>query len=111
MKKTVLFGFVLAMLISSCKKTSIQQDENLNQDLIPAEAIDAFIKKEITDKHVFEWSSASSQMVWIAAPGCCSKCTSINGKTADVGFAWMIDGVAVLNPPLHPNCRCTIGVS
>lgn len=53
----------------------------------------------------------SSQMVWIAAPGCCSKCTSINGKTADVGFAWMIDGVAVLNPPLHPNCRCTIGVS
>jgi subtilisin family serine protease len=84
MKKTVLFGFVLAMLISSCKKTSLQQEENLNQDLIPAEAIDAFIKKEISDKHVFEWSAASSQMVWSALQHS-DQIMSVGYKPATVG--------------------------
>lgn len=53
---------------------------------------------EVTDK-----------LQWIAAPGCCPQCVTYNGVTAplSVGFATL--GVSL--PPLHPNCRCTIGLS
>lgn len=51
----------------------------------------------------------SAKMVWIAAPGCCSKCTSLDGTTTPIGGGWALDGLTV-SPPMHPNCRCVIGV-
>jgi hypothetical protein len=51
----------------------------------------------------------SAKMVWIAAPGCCSKCSSLDGTTVPVGSAWSLNGLAV-TPPMHPNCRCVVGV-
>lgn len=42
-------------------------------------------------------------MQWLAAPDCCDECQEIDGEIVglDEGFP---DG----DPPLHPNCRCTI---
>ena len=48
------------------------------------------------------WNTAEDELV-------CPYCAPLDGKEVglDSGFL-SIGGVAVLNPPLHPNCRCTL---
>lgn len=50
----------------------------------------------------------TDKLLWIAAPDCCDQCAAYGGTTAslDSGF-----GSAAPFPPLHPNCRCTIGLA
>lgn len=50
----------------------------------------------------------SERREWIATSGCCDECDELDGTTAilDGTYAGGVDG-----PPLHPNCRCTEGIS
>jgi hypothetical protein len=52
--------------------------------------------------------SPDSQRVWIATDGCCDECDALDGQTADLDGEYE-DGVD--GPPLHPNCRCTEGIT
>lgn len=54
--------------------------------------------------------AADARMVWIAAPGCCDRCTKLNGVTTGINGVWTIEGMQFDSPPMHPNCRCVIGV-
>jgi len=51
----------------------------------------------------------SEELEWIAATDCCDLCAVIDGARVpmDVGFGQYGSSY----PPLHPNCRCTIGVA
>lgn len=60
---------------------------------------------------------------WVVNPGACEYCRALNGKKVsldenfldlgqnlegDEGGEYLIDYEAISNPPVHPNCRCTI---
>lgn len=60
---------------------------------------------------------------WVVNPGACEFCRALEGKTirldenfldigqtleGDEGGDYMIDYESITNPPVHPNCRCTI---
>lgn len=74
-----------------------------------------------------EWAYQQTGFVtgkeWVANPGACEICEEINGKQMDLGVAFLnvgdtldygdgesyaVDYETVEDPPLHPNCRCTI---
>jgi subtilisin family serine protease len=65
MKKIVLCCVLASLIFVSCKKESLQSGQE-NEELLSTETIDAFIKKELNDHRVFEWQTASVQMVWSA---------------------------------------------
>lgn len=44
--------------------------------------------------------------VWIAADGCCDECDAVDGEEVPLDE----DFSAGDDPPLHPNCRCTMGI-
>jgi hypothetical protein len=50
-----------------------------------------------------------SRRVWIATEGACPLCDALDGKEADLDGEYPDDGGE--GPPLHPNCRCTEGIS
>ena len=53
--------------------------------------------------------AVGTELVWIAAPGCCDACTNLNGeKQSATAPLW---GGLYDAPPAHPNCRCSIGVA
>lgn len=58
--------------------------------------------------------SARSRKVWITTPDdrLCPRCAAMDGKTAQLGgkFQASAFGAGVDGPPLHPNCRCAIGL-
>lgn len=49
----------------------------------------------------------TQQKVWIATDGACPQCEEVDGETVglDEDFSVGVD------PPLHPNCRCTMGLA
>lgn len=50
---------------------------------------------------------ASARKEWITVPvHCCDACSAMDGQTVSI-TADFPDG----DPPLHPNCRCTIGLA
>lgn len=50
-----------------------------------------------------------TKLVWITTPGCCDKCSAIDGDEQPA-TAPLWDG-RYDAPPAHPNCRCSIGVA
>ena len=66
MKKLFSYCLLLTVIFSSCKKTSIESAQQVNEELVPTEVIDAFIKKQVATYKKFEWQMASYQMVWSA---------------------------------------------
>jgi hypothetical protein len=54
--------------------------------------------------------SGDERRVWIATPiNPCPLCQELDGKTAQLGKDYPLDGGE--GPPLHPNCRCTEGIT
>ncbi len=51
--------------------------------------------------------SEDAQKEWIATSGCCDDCDELDGERVglDEDFSGGDD------PPLHPNCRCTMGIA
>lgn len=43
---------------------------------------------------------------WIATPGCCDLCDEVDGERVDLDDDFSVGD----DPPLHPNCRCTMGL-
>jgi subtilisin family serine protease len=56
----------LCLLALSCTKTPLRQLSVADPDLIPAAAIDAFIREKMQQEAIFNWASASDEMVWSA---------------------------------------------
>ena len=65
MKKILSYSLLLLLFISCKKITNITEDQNA-ATLISTEQIDAFIKEQVSKNRKFEWSTASSDMVWSA---------------------------------------------
>lgn len=60
--------------------------------------------------------SEDTQRVWIASEGACPLCQSIDGKTVGMDEPWIATSpsgrlVSVNLPPLHGNCRCSVGLA
>ncbi len=66
MKKLMLICFVAGLAMSSCKKATVEEEAQVNQDLQSREVIDAFIKQKLKEHRKFEWQMAADQMVWSA---------------------------------------------
>ena len=62
--KLILVGLIF--IFSGCKKSNLELDNNTFPALISRTEIDAFIKNQLYSKYYFEWSSASTQMIWSA---------------------------------------------
>ncbi len=43
---------------------------------------------------------------WIAAEGCCDDCDEVDGEVVSMDDDFSVGD----DPPLHPNCRCTMGL-
>ncbi len=65
MRKIISWSLVMLFLFS-CKKTTVQPEDQTTAELIPTEQIDAFIKQQISEHGQFEWNTASADMVWSA---------------------------------------------
>lgn len=53
--------------------------------------------------------TGNEKRVWITAPDACPECAVLEGETADLDGQYPGDGGD--GPPLHPNCRCTEGLT
>lgn len=53
--------------------------------------------------------TGDEQIQWITAEGACPLCDELDGETRDIDGQYPGDGGD--GPPLHPNCRCTEGIS
>lgn len=53
--------------------------------------------------------SGDERRVWIAAGDACPLCDALDGEETDLGGSYSGDGGD--GPPLHPNCRCTEGIT
>lgn len=63
--------------------------------------------KSVQDQMMSGAVEGDAEFVWIAAPGCCAICTKLDGETASIVDAqW--NGYSI--PPIHPDCRCVVGV-
>lgn len=51
--------------------------------------------------------SGNELKVWIATSGCCSDCEELDGEEVPMKEDFSCGD----DPPLHPNCRCTMGLS
>jgi SPP1 gp7 family putative phage head morphogenesis protein len=54
----------------------------------------------------------SAQRMWIATPDgrTCPFCRPMDGKTAPIDGVWSVEGYGIESPPLHPSCRCAMGL-
>jgi SPP1 gp7 family putative phage head morphogenesis protein len=54
----------------------------------------------------------SAKRIWINTPGArtCEACRDMGGEIAPVDGVWVADGFGVESPPLHPSCRCAMGL-
>lgn len=52
---------------------------------------------------------ADAQREWIATSGACPECDDLDGEVVGLDEEYPNDGGD--GPPLHPNCRCTEGIS
>lgn len=48
-----------------------------------------------------------AKKVWIATSGCCDECESVDGEEVPLDDDFSVGD----DPPLHPNCRCTMGIA
>ena len=53
--------------------------------------------------------NGDEKRVWIATDGCCDDCDELDGEEATLDGSYPGDGGD--GPPLHPNCRCTEGLT
>lgn len=55
----------------------------------------------------------SAKKLWINTPGprTCPTCQGMGGRTADINGVWSVEGYSVEAPPLHPSCRCAMGLT
>jgi hypothetical protein len=53
--------------------------------------------------------TGNERRAWIATPGACDECEALDGTTTDLDGVYPDDGGD--GPPLHPNCRCTEGIT
>ncbi len=53
--------------------------------------------------------TGDEKRVWIATEGCCDECDALDGEEATLDGNYPGDGED--GPPLHPNCRCTEGLT
>lgn len=51
--------------------------------------------------------AATQQKVWIATDDACPECQEVDGETVGLDEDFSVGS----DPPLHPNCRCTIGLT
>jgi SPP1 gp7 family putative phage head morphogenesis protein len=66
-------------------------------------------QKELWDQAVEQgWLTGSESKEWIYTPdgNACEDCEDLDGKTVPLNQEFE-DG----DPPLHPNCRCTLGIA
>lgn len=54
-----------------------------------------------------------AKRMWIATPGerTCPSCHDMDGKTTGVNSPWSFEGFGISAPPLHPSCRCAMGMT
>jgi hypothetical protein len=72
------------------------------------------------------WLGRSDQLgglmaEWVASPDCCELCDFMDGRLAPVGGGWTggftkvgkrtVEVPGAAYPPLHPNCRCAMGLA
>lgn len=55
----------------------------------------------------------TERQIWIVTPDdkLCPICRKMRGKTAPLGGLFDSPNGPVLGPPLHPNCRCAVGLT
>lgn len=53
-----------------------------------------------------------TRKVWIATPSerTCPMCMAMHGMAVDVDAPFPFDGGLIMTPPLHPACRCSMGL-
>jgi SPP1 gp7 family putative phage head morphogenesis protein len=51
--------------------------------------------------------ATTMQKVWIATDGACDECQTVDGESVGMDEDFSVGS----DPPLHPNCRCTIGLA
>jgi|GEM_PF-5808892 len=67
MKRYFSIALATAIFLAGCKKMSDQPMDQLPiPELMSTETIDAFILQKLEAENKFEWSSASSQLIWSA---------------------------------------------
>ncbi len=66
MKKILIATFIISIFISSCKKSNLVDANEHPNTILTTTEIDAFIKKQISIHHQFEWNMATNQMIWSA---------------------------------------------
>jgi hypothetical protein len=66
MKKILIATFIISIFISSCKKSNLVDANEQPNTILTTTEIDAFIKKQISIHHQFEWNMATNQMIWSA---------------------------------------------
>ncbi len=49
---------------------------------------------------------SDAMKTWIASPDACPECAEVDGETVPMSDDFSVGD----DPPLHPNCRCTIGL-
>lgn len=56
---------------------------------------------------------ATAKKVWITTPDelLCPECEALDEVAVGLNDSWESDGASVMFPPLHPNCRCSQGLS
>lgn len=77
-------------------RTEIMEALNAGQDAAWAQAQEAGLLSEDAEK---EWITTPDETL-------CPECNDMDGETVPIGQEFP-DG----DPPLHPNCRCTVGIS
>lgn len=65
MKKILSLVFI-SVIFFSCKKSPVSTEQQSTAELISTEKIDAFIKEKMAQDNEFNWSVASTDMVWSA---------------------------------------------
>lgn len=50
--------------------------------------------------------TGNEKKVWIATSGCCDECDEVDGEEVPMDDDFSVGD----DPPLHPNCRCTMGL-
>ena len=66
MKKYLSLFLFAALLMTACKKTNMQAEDQVAPEKFSSERIDAFIREKVLKEGKFEWSSASDDMIWSA---------------------------------------------
>lgn len=56
--------------------------------------------------------TGNEEQEWIVTPDdrLCPECEPFDGETAELGGTFSAEGIDSDGPPLHPRCRCTLGL-